>query len=134
MIVCVSGGQCASEHLLSVLECVSVVMLSWAGVAVCVSVRWFNFLDVVAEGGCVALCLSVCVCACMVGVSWTVDVLGWKWTCTHWVCVCTGEGGLGYKGQYMCGSTVPLGNGIGEGDGTPLQYSCLENPMDGGAW
>ena len=23
---------------------------------------------------------------------------------------------------------------IGEGDGTPLQYSCLANPMDGGAW
>ena len=23
---------------------------------------------------------------------------------------------------------------LGEGDGTPLQYSCLENPMDGGAW
>ena len=22
----------------------------------------------------------------------------------------------------------------GEGSGTPLQYSCLENPMDGGAW
>ena len=22
----------------------------------------------------------------------------------------------------------------GEGDGTPLQRSCLENPMDGGAW
>ena len=22
----------------------------------------------------------------------------------------------------------------GEGDGTPLHYSCLENPMDGGAW
>ena len=22
----------------------------------------------------------------------------------------------------------------GEGDGTPLQYSCLENPMDGGTW
>ena len=22
----------------------------------------------------------------------------------------------------------------GEGDGTPLQYSCLESPMDGGAW
>ena len=26
---------------------------------------------------------------------------------------------------------VPL---IGEGNDTPLQYSCLENPMDGGAW
>ena len=23
---------------------------------------------------------------------------------------------------------------LGEGDRTPLQYSCLENPMDGGAW
>ena len=22
----------------------------------------------------------------------------------------------------------------GEGNGTPLQYSCLENPMDGGTW
>ena len=21
-----------------------------------------------------------------------------------------------------------------QGNGTPLQYSCLENPMDGGAW
>ena len=25
-------------------------------------------------------------------------------------------------------------NCIGEGNGTPLQYSCLENPMDIGAW
>ena len=24
--------------------------------------------------------------------------------------------------------------GCGEGNGTPLQYSCLENPMGGGAW
>ena len=23
---------------------------------------------------------------------------------------------------------------LGEGNGTPLQHSCLENPMDGGAW
>ena len=27
-----------------------------------------------------------------------------------------------------------LGTYIGEGNGTPLQYSCLENPMSGGAW
>ena len=27
-----------------------------------------------------------------------------------------------------------LGWNSGEGNGTPLQYSCLENPMDGGAW
>ena len=27
-----------------------------------------------------------------------------------------------------------LGTSYKEGDGTPLQYSCLGNPMDGGAW
>ena len=27
-----------------------------------------------------------------------------------------------------------LNKTVGEGNGTPLQYSCLENPMDGGAW
>ena len=27
-----------------------------------------------------------------------------------------------------------LGRSPGEGDGNPLQYSCLENHMDGGAW
>ena len=27
-----------------------------------------------------------------------------------------------------------LGISPGEGNGNPLQYSCLKNPMDGGAW
>ena len=27
-----------------------------------------------------------------------------------------------------------LGRTPGEGNGNPLQYSCLENPVDGGAW
>ena len=27
-----------------------------------------------------------------------------------------------------------LADGIGEGNGTPFQYSCLENTMDRGAW
>ena len=31
-------------------------------------------------------------------------------------------------------SKVEVGYESGEGNGTPLQYSCLENPMDGGAW
>ena len=29
---------------------------------------------------------------------------------------------------------VSLEGKVGEGNGTPLQYSCLENPMDRGAW
>ena len=32
------------------------------------------------------------------------------------------------------GSIPLLGRFPGEGNGNPLQYSCLENPMEGGAW
>jgi len=34
-------------------------------------------------------------------------------------------GGLPFMGSHTC---------IGEGNGNPLQYSCLENPRDGRAW
>ena len=44
--------------------------------------------------------------------------------------------------EYACnaGVTDDLGSipgserSLGEGNGNPLQYSCLENPMDRGAW
>ena len=32
------------------------------------------------------------------------------------------------------GSIPGSGRSPGEGNGNPLQYSCLENPMDKGAW
>ena len=32
------------------------------------------------------------------------------------------------------GSIPGPGSSLGEGNGNPLQYSCLENPMDRGAW
>ena len=32
------------------------------------------------------------------------------------------------------GSIPGLGRSPGEGNANPLQYSCLENPMDGGTW
>ena len=32
------------------------------------------------------------------------------------------------------GSIPGPGRSPGEGNGNPLQYSCLENPMDGEAW
>ena len=38
----------------------------------------------------------------------------------------------------MPSGTTTLENNLtvssGVGNGTPLQYSCLENPIDGGAW
>ena len=36
--------------------------------------------------------------------------------------------------RYFTRVLVYIGLYDGEGDGAPLQYSCLENPMDGGAW
>ena len=38
-------------------------------------------------------------------------------------------GVIGYAG-----SIPQLGRSPGEGNGNPLQYPCLENPMDRGAW
>ena len=32
------------------------------------------------------------------------------------------------------GSIPRSGKSSGEGNGNPLQYSCLENPLDGGVW
>ena len=36
--------------------------------------------------------------------------------------------------NFMAMNLSKLWEIVGEGNGTPLQYSCLENPMDGGAW
>ena len=41
--------------------------------------------------------------------------------------------------KFVCntgdtGSIPGLGRSPGEGNGNPLQYPCLENSMDGGAW
>ena len=46
-------------------------------------------------------------------------------------------GSVGKASAYNAGdpgSISALGRSFGEGNGNPLQYSCLENPMDGGAW
>ena len=54
-----------------------------------------------------------------------------------------GEGGVCPDGSEVkasacnvgdLGSIPGSGRSPGEGKGNPLQYSCLENPMDGGAW
>ena len=36
--------------------------------------------------------------------------------------------------QETAGLIPGLGRSPGEGSGYPLQYSCLENPVDGGPW
>ena len=42
---------------------------------------------------------------------------------------------LGFEDRaLMSGISAVIKETPGEGSGTPLQYSCLANPMDGGAW
>ena len=57
-----------------------------------------------------------CVCECM------------------YVCVCRLDGKASAYNAGDAGLIPGSGRSSGEGSGTPLQYSCLENPMDRGAW
>ena len=48
---------------------------------------------------------------------------------SEWVCVCM----CVHVGLHTWGWKVARLT-VGEGNGNPLQYSCLENPVDSGAW
>ena len=57
-------------------------------------------------------------------------------THTH-ICINFPGGSGGKASAYSAedlGSIPVLERSSGEGNDNPLQYSCLENPMDGGAW
>ena len=69
------------------------------------------------------MCVCVCVCVCVEYIVWASQV------------------GLVVKnpsansGDIKDVGLIPgLGRSPGEGNGNPLQYSCLENSMDRGAW
>ena len=52
-----------------------------------------------------------------------------KEVCFRKQCIAVNISGLLCRTHLMSAHPAP-----GEGNGTPLQYSCLEDPMDGGAW
>ena len=47
---------------------------------------------------------------------------------------CGSEGKASVYDVGDLGSIPGSGRSSGEGNGNPFQYSCLENPVDGGAW
>ena len=61
----------------------------------------------------------------LIGVSWCLGVVLIPW----WL---SGEESTYNAGDL--GSTPGSGRSPGDGNGNPLQYSCLGNPMDTGAW
>jgi len=62
---------------------------------------------------------------CWIPHLWCDDI--WRW-------VCSSDGKESACNTEDPGSVPGLGGSSGEGNGNPLQYSCLENPMDRGAW
>ena len=60
-----------------------------------------------------------------------------KYIYTTYTCIYFPGGSDGKASAYNAGdlgSNPRMRRSPGEGTGNPLQYSCLENPMDGGSW
>ena len=68
----------------------------------------------------------VCVCVC-------VCVYFWNF-CTFLGLPCSSNSKESGWNAGDPGSNPGMGKSSREGNGNPRQYSCLENPMDGGAW
>ena len=75
----------------------------------------------------------------MQSTSW--EMLDWKKhkmeSSLPWEISITADGSDSKASVYDVGDqgSIPgLGRSLGEGNGNPLQYSCLENPMDRGDW
>ena len=92
------------------------------------------------------ICVCVCVCThkymCMLTYFYTYvlracSMLVWSWIWVEWGFPggCSGkEPACQFRRLRDKGSIPGSGRSPGEGHGNPLQYSCLENPMDRGSW
>ena len=84
-------------------------------------------------GACQFVCVCMCACLCAICVHMYKHIVCMcMCSCAgvyiKYVCACTYVC-IKYVYAYICVCLY-----IGEGNDTPLQYSCLENPMDRGAW
>ena len=96
----------------------------------------FHFHQGFLSVGCLWICLKEI----------TINVLKKLWECSllaactvNWIQPNTTKGGHLHKLWHVhtMKNFIYLHSSrkmFGEGNGTPLQYSCLENPMDGGVW
>ena len=79
-----------------------------------------------------------CPCCCLWQYAWQEPVCSWQYLDLPVAQTCFKDS-LPAGKESACnegdqGSICGLGRPSGEGNGNPLQYSCLENPMDREAW
>ena len=65
---------------------------------------------------------------------WPMTQVFWDIIVNHKGFPCSSDGKASAYNAGDQGSIPGLGRSSGEGNGNPLQYSCLQNPMDRGAW
>ena len=92
----------------------------------CICRYFFNFIGSTVD---LQYCVNLCCTA--------------KWFSFIYICIYIyiykGFSGSSAGKEFTCnagdlGSILGLGRSPGKGNGNPLQYSCLENPTDRGAW
>ena len=111
-------------------------------------VQWFVEACIGWDLCWVLVCLFVCFssdgqgwvrwwfCLPMIGFAFLFCLL-FRWGILHRVLLVVGLCLVLYSSGFLCVSShylIPLRVSSGEGNGNPLQCSCLENPRDGGAW
>ena len=72
--------------------------------------------------------IHICVCVYILRLFTIIAFLSLSFT------ICGSDGKVSACNAGDLGSIPGSGRSPGEGNGNPLQYPCLENPMDGGAW
>ena len=76
--------------------------------------------------------VCVCVCVCVQSCPTVCNIMGLRSLSKGFLDGSEGKVSACNAGDL--GSIPGSGRSLGEGNGTPLQYSCLENPIDGEAW
>ena len=99
---------------------------------------WIHLVSALRGLRSTLFCFWLCYAACRILVSQPGNEpmhAPWQW---QWGVLTAGLPGspLLFFNIYSVQGRILVSSGycMGEGNGTPLQYSCLENPMDGGAW
>ena len=74
--------------------------------------------------------MSMCACVCVTHIYVIIYINSYNKNCT----ICKSGFIPGMQERFIIVKCIGIMHHVGEGNGNPLQSSCLENPVDRGAW